>query len=554
MYRLATRGSRLALKQSGMVQSMLKELAGLESELMIVKTTGDRVCDVPLSEITGTGFFTKEIGQALYAKDADLAVHSLKDLPIEQPSGLTLAAIVKRENPAEVIVTLPKNIDDQKPLNLRQGLTIGTSAIRRKAQIKAVRSDLKVKDLRGNVTTRLQKVRDGEYDAVMIAYAGLLRVDANLDGLEIRVLDISEFVPAPAQGALAVEVRSDDREVYDKAVKINDVETVMAVNAERRLLLLCGGGCHLPLGVNVSKVKNQWRINVFWAHNLPDGAEKYIHFNLASDNLDDLVRSAYAKLQSIEINNLLTSFGKGPKAKRRLLITRSAQKSIRLVSMLKEKNIELQPYPILTFNDLYNEQAWENIKSGINDYDYLIFTSVNAVEIFGGQMEKAEISADDFWVERIAAVGEKAAMACRQLFPNTVIIVSPQATGEGLAKYLAEMEKTAHPRALFPCAREAGNMLEVILAHAGWSVVRMEIYETLAEKPENLPEIVVEDLDYICFTSSLAVEYTCGYVDIPDNVVIISIGPRTSEKIRAMGKRVDWEIPNSDLEWLWQAL
>ncbi|NIP42750.1 MAG: hydroxymethylbilane synthase, partial [candidate division Zixibacteria bacterium] len=170
MYKIATRGSKLALRQSGMIRDLLSTKAGLEAELMVVKTAGDVIQNKPLSEVKGMGFFTKEIEQALFDGRADIAVHSLKDLPIQQPPGIDVVAIAERENPAEALLTKAESIDDSRPLHLKEGLTIGTSAIRRKAQIRVQRPDLKVKDLRGNVTTRLEKLRSGEYDAIIIAY------------------------------------------------------------------------------------------------------------------------------------------------------------------------------------------------------------------------------------------------------------------------------------------------------------------------------------------------------------------------------------------------
>jgi hydroxymethylbilane synthase len=554
IYKIATRGSRLALRQSGMVQELLKEHGELDTELMVVKTKGDQIRDVPLSQVTGTGFFTKEIEQALLDQIADIAIHSLKDLPIEQPNGLNVTAIVKREDPSEVIITRQENIDDSKPLNLKEGITIGTSAIRRKAQIKAIHPDLIVKELRGNVTTRIEKVRSGEYDAVMIAYAGLKRVGIDLDDLQARVLDTNEFVPAPAQGALAVETRNERSDVYDCVAKINDPATVIAVDAERNLLLLCGGGCHLPLGANVYQDGELWKASIFWAYNLPDGSEVPVHFQHQADIPRKLIDECYAKLKKIELDDLLKFYGREKDNPPKLLITRPSKKTSELSEKLKVNNIELISYPILKLKNCMDSAKWNEISSNLGSYDYMIFTSTNGVDYFKSILDEHNISPYIFANIKIAAIGQKTAEVCRHIFRNNEIMVSSVATGIGLGEYLAGQEQSKNIQALFPCTKKAGNEMELILSNAGWIVDRLEIYQTDSEDSANLPEIDTQDINYICFTSALAVEYTDRQINIPDNMIIISIGPKTSEKLTSMGYRVDWEIPNSNLEWLWRAI
>lgn len=551
MNKIATRGSRLALRQSGMVQKLLKDKSGLDAELMVVKTTGDVIHDRPLSEVRGAGFFTKEIEQALIDGTAQIAVHSLKDLPINQPPGLVLAAIVEREDPAEVIVTLTKNIDPDKPLSLKSGLTVGTSAIRRKAQLRLIRPDLNVKELRGNVTSRVDKVRRGEYDAIMIAYAGLKRVGVDLEGLEVCVQTLEDFVPAPAQGALAVETCSEDKQIFDSVSMLNHAETRKAVEAERRLLLLCGGGCHLPLGANVSRVGDEWQILVFWAYRLPDKTERYIRMKLQSANLDELVEESYTAIKSAEIYELGKYFGRESGTARTLLITRPEIKTNDLEQKLSEKSVKLIAFPILKIEPSYDKEHWNKIASKFDEYKYIVLTSSNAVEIFKNILQENGTSPQKLSGKTIAAVGEKTAELCKEYFPELEIIVSPIATGAGLGTYLLNHEKGM---VLFPCAHEAGNDMEQILGDAGWHVDRFEIYKTTAEDGGNLPEVDSKNLDYICFTSALAVEYTNEAIEIPEDSIIISIGPRTSEKIKALGYRVDWELPNSNLEWLWQVL
>ncbi len=550
MHKIATRGSRLAINQSGMIRDLLREKVGLECELEIVKTRGDIIKDTPLSQVSGAGFFTKEIERALLDGRTDIAVHSLKDLPIEQPNQLIVAAMPERENPSEVVITLPENIDDTKPLALKQGLSIGTSAIRRQAQIRSIRPDLEVRELRGNVTTRMEKVRSGEYDAVIIAQAGLLRVGVFPEGLEVRALKHEDFVPAPAQGVLAVETRSDDP-IREKVARIDHPLTRQLAMAERSLLLLCGGGCHLPLGANIKKQDDVYTINVFWSYRLPNGLEKSLKFTHENNDIDQLVEESYIKIKQAHLSDLINFFGKNKKRSLKLLATRPQEKCSELADHLKNRSVEVIPYPVLRITEAYDEDKLKRVADRLDSYEYLIFSSANGVKIFANILEDNGYSADSLTGIKKASVGEKTALAIKETFGDENIVVSDIATGEGLGQFLAD-RKTA--KALFPCAHEAGDEMEKILRAAGWEIDRFEIYETHPEDAQNLPDIDPQELDSILFTSALSVEYTLRNMKLPDDVVVLSIGPKTSARIEALGHRVDWEIPNSNLEWIWRVL
>jgi hydroxymethylbilane synthase len=239
---IGSRGSQLALWQARWVQARLAEL-GEESRIEIIHTTGDKVLDVALSKVGTKGLFTKEIEEALLGGSIDLAVHSLKDMPTELPDGLTLAAIPAREDPRDALV-------GKKLAELRHGARVGTSSLRRAAQLKALRPDLDIQTIRGNVDTRLRKLDEGQFDVIVLASAGLRRLgwaDRITEYLEPEVM-----CPAVGQGALTIETRDDGGRAFVVCRKLNDAGAEICVQAERAVLATLGGGCQVPIGAHAT--------------------------------------------------------------------------------------------------------------------------------------------------------------------------------------------------------------------------------------------------------------------------------------------------------------
>ena len=240
---IGSRGSQLALWQANWVKSELERLhSNADIDIRIIATSGDNIQDVPLAKIGGKGLFVKEIEEALLANEIDLAVHSMKDVPMELPTELGISVITKRENPLDALIS--KN--GEKLADLPQGATIGTSSLRRSSQLLKYRDDFKIHPLRGNVDTRLRKVEEGKYDAILLASAGLNRLGwANRITEEISH-DI--LLPAMGQGALGIETRLDDTMIYDFISTLNHEQTHYAVSAERSLVGRLDGGCQVPIG------------------------------------------------------------------------------------------------------------------------------------------------------------------------------------------------------------------------------------------------------------------------------------------------------------------
>ena len=237
---IGSRGSALALWQARHIAAALAAM-GAESRLEIIKTTGDKITDVPLANVGGKGLFTKEIEEALLAGSIDLAVHSLKDVPTTLPPGLTLAAFPAREDPRDAWIG--------KPLaKMRPGDKVGTSSLRRAAQLKGLDLGLAIENLRGNVDTRLRKLDEGQYDAIVLAAAGLRRLGWS-DRIQ-ELLDPAVMCPAVGQGSLAIETRDDGGIVQEFARKLDDAPTRTAVTAERSLLATLEGGCQVPIGAH----------------------------------------------------------------------------------------------------------------------------------------------------------------------------------------------------------------------------------------------------------------------------------------------------------------
>lgn len=241
--RIATRKSALAMWQAYYVQEqLLKHFPSVKIELVPMSTQGDRILDTPLAKIGGKGLFIKELEVAMQDGLADLAVHSMKDVPVAFPEGFGLHCICERENPFDAFVSNNYLSFAELP----QGAVVGTSSLRRQAQLKAVRPDLHIKDLRGNVNTRLQKLDDGLYDAIILAAAGLIRLD-----MPHRIkheLDPTMCLPAVGQGAVGIECKNNDSVLIAMLQKLNHAQTALRVNAERAMNAQLQGGCQVPIG------------------------------------------------------------------------------------------------------------------------------------------------------------------------------------------------------------------------------------------------------------------------------------------------------------------
>jgi hydroxymethylbilane synthase len=243
--RIGTRGSRLALAQASEVAALLAD-AGAETELVPILTSGDRGASAEASPAGIKGLFVAEITEALARGDVDLAVHSAKDLPSEDPPGVLVASVPERAVPYDVLVSREEDVAD--------GATVGTSSLRRRSQLLRSQPSFKVREVRGNVDTRLRKLGDGEFDALVLAAAGLARL--GIDPEHVAPIPVEEMVPAPGQGALAVQVR-EGAPAADTVINVDDPGSHVAFDTERHLVRLLGGGCRLPLGAYA-----EWRDGV----------------------------------------------------------------------------------------------------------------------------------------------------------------------------------------------------------------------------------------------------------------------------------------------------
>ncbi len=240
--RIGTRGSQLALWQANFIKSRIETLfPDLEVALTIIKTTGDRITDRPLAMVGGKGLFVKEIENALLNRDIDLAVHSMKDMPGELPEGLVVGAIPERENPFDVLISK----DNLLLADYKKGAKVGTSSLRRASQIKHFRPDVTIASIRGNLDTRIKKLKSGEYDAIVLAAAGLRRLQQENEITEY--LDDTVMVPAVGQGALCIETRKDDKDITAIMEKLDHYHTRVCVTGERAFLKQIEGSCHIPV-------------------------------------------------------------------------------------------------------------------------------------------------------------------------------------------------------------------------------------------------------------------------------------------------------------------
>ncbi|HET6144634.1 MAG TPA: hydroxymethylbilane synthase [Candidatus Acidoferrales bacterium] len=305
--RIGTRGSALALWQSRSIARALAEFTNVEPELITIKTSGDKFQKLSFSQIGTKGVFIKELEDALLEGTIDLAVHSMKDVPTEMPEGLTIAAIGKREDMRDALLSLREGTLASLP----QGARVGTSSLRRQSQLLAARPDLRMLELRGNVDTRIEKLKRGDYDAIVLAKAGLDRLGLSANISEVLSYEIS--LPAAGQGAIGIEARANDADTLRILVALEHAETRAAVTAERAALAGLGGGCQVPIGAWGRMDAGKLLLDV--AVLSPDGSQRLAEKDSsAPEEAEALGKRVAAKLRERGASALLERQSRGTPA------------------------------------------------------------------------------------------------------------------------------------------------------------------------------------------------------------------------------------------------
>lgn len=494
---IGTRGSDLALWQAHHVQAELANI-GIKASIKIIVTKGDITHHLSFDKIEGKGFFTKELEEELLQGTIDLAVHSYKDLPTQSPDGLVIAAFSSREQATDALLVRPEALQAGSVLNLVSNAVVGTSSARRKMQVKALRPDVVIKDLRGNVPTRVNKLRQGQYDAIILASAGLIRLNLDLQGLEIYHLPPALFVPAASQGVLALQTRNNDQELMSALQNLQDKISQSATQTERALLHHFGGGCHMPLAIHAIK-NDDLSLSLRIAQaNHPDEFPKRLHWSAIM-------------LEGLEVEKLpelIKIWRPQP-----FFISRNADQAPFFSRHAKQFDINS------SFTSLSETQPIEFQLNNF-DYDVLLFNSERAVKFFFNKIEPEKfhqsiiVSAGTTTAEALAKLGLHTHYVCSK---NDFINISEE------LKTLVSGKKC-----LVPCSEQTAGTLSNQLAQET-EVTVLHTYRTIATPK------VIPNFDWYVFTSPSQVNSFAAANTFNLNAQYFCLGPTTEAALKAKG-------------------
>lgn len=490
---IGSRGSDLALWQANYVQAELKK-QGFESRIEIIITKGDRIQDLSFDKIEGKGFFTKEIEEALLEKRIDLAVHSLKDLPTTSPDGLQIAALSYREDPRDLLIIRKDACDAATGLGVKIGGRIGTSSARRKVQIALLQADLEITDLRGNVPTRIQKCRSGAYDAIIIAAAGVSRLQLDLSDFFTVALEPDRFVPAPAQGVLGLQIRSEDSYTEGALSKLHNAAVAEVVNVERQTLNLFEGGCHMPVGVFCTKANGIFTVIVAKSAN---DLQLPIKIELKSETSAGLPE------------RLLALCNKPRQGK--IFISRNETTWPVLGKQLRDHGYET------LFEPLINTKTTPS--TALKATDWLFFVSRNTVLHFLKQHKPLNGT-------RIAAVGEGTA----QVLHAAGLQVDFTGLHTDIAAVASDFaSQFSGSSVLFPIGNRSRNTVQNVLQNH-CLLSEMQVYET-----ELLPKSIDSSCSAFVFSSPSSAEAFLAHNQIHVEQLVVAMGEATAEFLRKQG-------------------
>ena len=508
---IGTRGSELALWQANFVKNRLAEI-GINSELKIIKTQGDKILDLSFDKLEGKGFFTKELEVELLNGTIDLAVHSHKDLPTTNPEGLIIAAVSEREDPAELLVILKDCVDLQQKLAVKFGGLVGTSSNRRKSQLLSVRPDFEIDNLRGNVQTRLQKLRDENYDAIMLAKAGVIRLGYDLsEEFHVEELEPTELIPAPAQGVLAVQIRESDEALFEMLQPLNDLVVAEQIAVERKVLNMFEGGCQLPLGCYCRKDGSLFQV---WTAKASDGTDFPDRLFIQSKTTKGLAEKIVAK------------FAPNRKFPANVFISRELSENSYFRKALKKHQIEIDDRTLIrTFPTINNLDPFI-----LRNLDWIFFSSKNAIDYFfklDPQLSKKV---------KYGVLGRGSEDALR--LHGKIASFNGEEDGIDTKNIALEFAKLANgSKVLFPSAKGSLKTIQKALS-SDTKIVELTVYETVSEE-----DVAQSYAEVLIFTSPSNVDsYFAENLLEPDQQVIC-IGKTTGQKFEEMG--VKYTLPFS---------
>lgn len=507
---IGTRGSDLALWQAHHIADKLKNI-GLQTEIKIIKTQGDNILNLRLDKLEGKGFFTKELEEHLLSGKIDLAVHSHKDLPTEHPEGLIIAAVSEREDPSEVLLILKDCVDESKKLSVKHNGTVGTSSNRRQSQLLSVRPDLEIEDLRGNVNSRIQKLRDEDYDAIVLAKAGISRLNLDLSEFHIETIEPNaELVPSPAQGVLAVQIREIDEELKQKLQAINDSEVESRIAIERKVLNLFNGGCHMPLGCYCEKEEGTYKV---WTTKADTGEELPDRLYIESDNAEGLAEKIVAKFD-LENRNL-------PKS---VFISRELSEHSYFHRALSKHEINIEARSLIkTVPTIHKVDSYI-----FKHIDWIFFSSKNGIEYF--------FNLEPILPKHIkyGVVGRGSEDALRRIgrVPDFVGLSSDT---EDVAQEFAEVANGSN--VLFPIAKDSLRTIEKGLS-ADTNISELIIYETIL-----IDDVDKSSAEVLVFTSPSNVEAYFADNLLDPGQKVVAIGNSTGKKLQEIN--VSYILPAS---------
>ncbi|MDE3087786.1 MAG: hydroxymethylbilane synthase [Chloroflexota bacterium] len=528
---VGTRGSALAQWQTNYIIAALKRIApDLEIETRIIKTTGDQDQMRSLADLGGLGVFTKEIENALLAREIDLAVHSLKDLPTETATGLAIAAIPEREDPRDCIVSRHGAGLAQLP----RGARVGTSSARRTAQVLALRPDAQIIPLRGNVDTRLRKSQTEEYDAVVLAAAGIIRLGRANEITEY--LPLETFLPDPGQGALAVEIRADDAELAARVAPLDHAPTRAAVTAECAFLRALGGGCRMPIGAYAEMRDAELHLCGIVAS---DDGKQISRGEISDDatHAEELGAELATRLASPDPKGFQKPFGSQSLSLRgkRILITRAREQAGALAEKIRALGGEPIEFPTIDFAPLEDFRELDGALHRVAEFDWVVFTSANGVRFVVERLRALGLGAP-ILATKIAAIGPATARALEQ-FGWRADFMPTKYLGEQIA---VELPIQRGQRALLLRADIASDVLARGLQARGVSVTDVDAYRTVMP---TLRDLRLKEIDAITFTSSSTVK---NFLAMRDGdcaelarAKVFCIGPVTADTARELGLGVD---------------